>query len=118
MSKLVTLAEYRMWMGPALPSTTPDSIIQDALDSAEAGLVADVGCQAIDAIITNLDANVIAREDIMLRTSNKLAKRNSPEGVAGVGEEGFITIPATPNGSQVNVRQIKKHLRISVVVIA
>ena len=117
MSKLVSITDYRVWMGPSLPATTPDSVVQMCLDSSEAGLVADVGA-VIDAIITNLEANALARKDIMLRTSNELAKRNSPEGVAGVGEEGFISIPATPAGSISTVRQIKRHLRIPVVVIA
>jgi hypothetical protein len=114
-AKLVDITSYRTWAGASVGSV-PDSLIQQSLDEAESGLVADVGCGTVDAIVVNLDANAVAVGEVQRRTNNLLAKRNSPEGVAGVGDMGVISIPSTPAGSMASVRQIKQHLGIPLVV--
>ena len=118
MAKLETVAGFRAWAGTNIPGNVPDQLIQDELDEAESMLVADVRCGTVDAIIVNLDANPIGLGEVRRRAQNLLAKRNSPEGFSGTGEEGFITIPAVPSGALSAVRQIKTHLGIPIVVIA
>ena len=118
MSTFVTVGMFRMWAGVNVPGSVPDVLILMCLDEAESALVADVGCGTVDVIAANPEANPIGAGEVCRRAQNLLAKRNSPEGSAGTGEEGFIAIPSIPSGSLAAVRQIKKHLGIPVVVIA
>lgn len=111
-AKLVTVAEFRAWAGAASASV-PDELIQDCLDEAEAGIVADTGVTSIDQVITNLDANPIGRGDEMRRAANLLARRNSPEGYAGAGDDGIITVPAGDPGSHAATRRIRRILKIA-----
>lgn len=118
MSKLVDIPTFRLWAGANVPGSVSDELVQMCLDEAESALVADVGCHIVDVIAANLDAAPIGSGEVCRRAQNLLAKRNSPDGSAGSGEEGFISIPAVPSGSLAAVRQIKKHLAIPIVVIA
>lgn len=117
-AKLETVAGFRGWATVNVPANVPDTLIQACLDEAEAGLVADVLCGTVDRIITNIDANPIGVGEVRRRAQNLLGRRNSPEGVAGVGQDGFVMIPASPPGSAIAVRQIKQHLGIPLVVVA
>ena len=112
---LVTIPEFRAWAGAT--STVPDELVQGCLDEAEAGLVADVGVATVEAIVAGSAAAVaIARGDEMRRAANLHARRSSPEGFAGSGEDGVIPIPAGDPGSPAAVRRIRRLLGMQPVV--
>ena len=81
---LVSVAEFRTWSGAATASI-PDSLIQDCLDEAEAGMLADVGT-GMDDIQADSGAVTLARGEELRRASRLMARRNSPEGFSGYGD--------------------------------
>lgn len=108
---LVTVAEYRDWAG-AQASSVSDFLIEATLAESAAALSEEVDAP-IERIEGNPNAAVIARGDVLRRSSNLLAARNSPEGTAGVGEYGsLITVPSGHPTSQRAVRQIRAALGI------
>lgn len=114
-AKLVTVEQYRLWAGAASQST-PDELVQMCLDEAEAGIVADVfgpDSGDIDTIVDEPKAVPIARGDEMRRAANLLARRNSPEGYAGAGDDGIIAVPSGDPGSPAAVRRIRRILGIA-----
>ena len=112
MSVLVTVEEFRLQYGAGTASTS-DELIQQCLDEAEAGIVADVGVGSIYDIVANQDVKAIARGDELRRAANFLARRNSPEGIAGAGDDGFLTVPAGDPSSPQAVRRIRRMLGIA-----
>jgi hypothetical protein len=116
MAALVTVQQFRTWAGAAT-QTVPDELVQMCLDEAEAGIVVDVfgpsGAGSIYTIKEDALASPIARGDEMRRAANLLARRNSPEGYAGAGDDGIITVPAGDPGSPAAVRRIRRILRIA-----
>lgn len=118
MAVLVGEEEFRAWAGANVPATVPGSLVAACLEEAEAALVADVGCSTVNDITSHPDAARIAYGDMLRRTSNLLARRNSPEGIAGVGDDGMITVPSGDPGSPAAVRRIRRYLGIPVVVVA
>lgn len=111
-ARLVTVEDFREWSG-AGSSSSSDELIQQCLDEAEAGIAADVGVRSIDEIVTVLEANAVARGDEMRRAANFLARRNSPEGIAGAGDDGVIAVPAGDPGSASATRRIRRILGIA-----
>ena len=111
-ARLVTVEEFRDWSGAATASV-PDELVQQCLDEAEAGIVADTGILTIDEVIVVIEAGVIARGDEMRRAANLLARRNSPEGIAGAGDDGIIAVPAGDPGSPAATRRIRRILGIA-----
>ena len=111
MAVLVSTADFRLWSGANLPASVPDSLISDCLDEAEAGITAEVGL-SISSIQLHADAVAIARGDEFRRASRLLARRNSPEGIAGAGGEGVISIPSRDPDSAGSVRSIKALLLV------
>ncbi len=111
---LVTVDQFRVWAGAAT-QTVPDELVQMCLDEAEAGIIADVlgPTGVIDTIVSNAKATAIAVGDEMRRAANLLARRNSPEGYAGAGEDGIIAIPAGDPGSPAAARRIRRLLGIA-----
>lgn len=108
---LVTVDEFRAWAG-AQAASVPDLLIEYTLAESEVALA-----QEVDAPLHEIEAHqgaaVIARGDVLRRSSNLLAARNSPEGTAGNGEYGsVITIPSAHPTSQRAVRQIRACLGI------
>lgn len=116
---LVDVAGFRDYAGIGLQ--VGDDLLQAALDEAEAQLVADVGCPAVDAILAVPAAVPIAEGDVRRRAANLFARRNSPEGIAGAGDDMIITVPAGDPGSPAAVRRIRRLLGIAaggMVVVA
>lgn len=112
---LVTIEQFRVWAGAAT-QTVPDELVQTCLDEAEAGIVADVFGHddgSITAILANPRAAAIALGDEMRRAANLLARRNSPEGYAGAGDDGIIAVPAGDPGSPAAARRIRRLLGIA-----
>jgi hypothetical protein len=62
------------------------------LDEAEAGIVADLGV-GVTEIQSVAEAEAIAVGEELRRASRLLARRNSPEAIAGAGEMGVVAIP-------------------------
>lgn len=102
--------EFRAWSGAGTASV-PDSLIQACLDEAVSGLVADLG---VDPALVAADpaAAAIAHGEILRRASRLLARRNSPEALAGMGELGAVTIPSRDPDSTRAVWAIKSLLVI------
>lgn len=109
---LVTPEEFREWSGANLPASVPDTLIADSLAEAEAALLAEVNLSSVAELAMNPAAEAIARGDEMRRASRLLARRNSPEAVAGVGSEGIIAIPSRDPDSAAAVRQIRAILLV------
>jgi hypothetical protein len=107
---LATVEVFRSWAGAAAASV-PTGLVQQCLAEAESALAADVGAP-VHVIAAHPDAVVIAVGDVLRRAANLLARRNSPEGVAGVGDLGYIQVPANDPGSFHAVRRIRRHLGI------
>ena len=116
MSTLVSVEQFRLWAGAAV-QTVPDDLVTICLDEAEAGIVADVFGKtegSITAIVAEPSAAAIAVGDEMRRAANILARRNSPEGYAGAGEEGIIiAVPAGDPGSAAAARRIRRLLGLA-----
>lgn len=115
-AQLVTVDEMREYA--SIGTGTTDATIQAALDEAEAALVADVGVPSVGAIGIDPAASAIARGDEMRRAAHLLSRRNSPEGIAGAGDDGIITVPAVNPGSANSVQQIKMLLGLPLAVVA
>lgn len=110
MSDLVTVSQIRAYSGATI-GHLPDDVVQECLDEAEAGLAADVR-KPLDIIAAHPQASAVAVGDIKRRTANLLARRNSPEGVAGVGDTGIIPVPADDPGTSRAVLRIRRLLDI------
>jgi hypothetical protein len=108
---VVTVPDFRVWSGANTPASTPDAVIQSALDEAEAGLLAEVGA-TLGEITIHPHAISIAKGDEMRRASRLIARRNSPEGIAGAGAEGVISIPSRDPDSAASVRMIRSLLLV------
>lgn len=106
---MVTVEDFRGWAGAAY-STVPDGLAAACLDEAEAALWSDVGCDLPMDLTSSPQAAAIARGDVLRRAANILARRNSPEGVAGVGDMGIITVPSGDPGSPAAVRRLRRIL--------
>jgi hypothetical protein len=111
MAALVGIESYRMWAGANLPASTPDQVIDDALNEAESQLAAEVGAD-VDAIATDSKAVAVGRGDVLRRASRLLARRNSPEGIAGAGAEGLISVSPRDPDSANCVRVIRSILLV------
>lgn len=94
-----------------MPASVPDTLIADSLNEAEGSLVAEVGA-AISTIASDPNALSIARGDEFRRAARLLARRNSPEAIAGAGSEGVIAIPSRDPDSAAAVRQIRAILLV------
>ena len=101
-AQLVTVEEFQLWSGA---SNIPDSLIQSCLDEAEASLLADLGITVAD-IRADPEATGVAYNEEMRRAQRFLARRNSPEGLAGAGDLGLIQIPTRDPDSQYAIWRI------------
>lgn len=110
MSALVTVSQVRAYSGPTIGHLS-DDVVQECLDEAEAGLIADLGVD-MAAVMQHPDARHVAVGDVKRRTANLLARRNSPEGVAGVGDMGIVPVPADDPQTSRSVLRIKRLLGI------
>lgn len=108
---LVGVDAFREYAG--IGASVADDVLADALDEAEAQLVADVGCASVADILAVEAAVPIAAGDVRRRAANLFARRNSPEGIAGSGDDGVITVPAGDPGSPAAVRRLRRLLRIA-----
>lgn len=97
MSVLVTVPEFREWAG--ISDAVSDDVLAVSLDEAEAAIAADVGVPVAD-MIASADAVAVARGEELRRANRLLARKNSPEGIAGAGLEGIITLPSRDPDSQ------------------
>lgn len=111
MSALATVPDFRAWSGANTPASVPDALIQNCLDEAESGIVADLGV-GIETVALYAPAIAIAHGEELRRASRLLARRNSPESIAGAGEAGLITIPSRDPDSARAIQQIKALLLI------
>ncbi len=116
MAALVDVESFRIWSGANLPTNVSDELISMSLDEAEAGLLADVGC-TLDDLVVDAAAIAVARGDEMRRASRYLARRNSPEGVAGAGSEGIISIPSRDPDTQRSIWTIQAILGVPMGVV-
>ena len=95
MSVLVSVADFRQWAGTNIPASVPDDLILDCLDEAEAGILAETG-----ATIAAIQVNTLAVAEMVgeqkRRANRLLARRNSPEGIAGAGSEGSTLSRVSP----------------------
>lgn len=105
-----TAADFRAWSGANLPATVPDALIQGVLDEAAAAVASEVG--VAEAVLWSGPAAPIATGEVLRRASRLLARRNSPEGIAGVGEMGMVTVPARDVDSQRAVWQMQAILMV------
>lgn len=109
---LVTVEEFRVWAGANLPASVADVLIQECLDEAESGIVADTGSTVADIQANALALDVALGEE-KRRANRLLARRNSPEGIAGAGADGLIiNIPTRDADSQRAVWAIRSHLAV------
>ena len=108
---LVTVDEFRSWAGANLPSSVPDALVEECLREAEAGIIADTGATIAD-IQGDPSALDIALGEEKRRANRLLARRNSPEGIAGAGADGIIAIPVRDADSQRAVWAIRSHLAV------
>lgn len=111
MSVLVSVAQFREWSGANTPASVSDSLVQMSLDEAENALLTEAGT-TIDTVLSSPAATAISKGDTMRRASRLLARRNSPEAIAGAGEAGLIIVPSRDPDSAASVRQIKAILMI------
>jgi hypothetical protein len=109
MATLATIDELRDW---ANAPSVPDEILQDCLDAGEASLIADLGLRDTTDIVASIPATSIAHSEVLRRSQRALGRRNSPEGVAGIGEMGSITLPIRDPDSVTAMQQIQEILRI------
>lgn len=108
---VVSVPEFRAWAGANVPASVSDELVQMCLDEAEAGMLADIGA-TLGEVTLHPHAINIAKGDETRRASRLLARRNSPEGIAGAGAEGVISIPARDPDSAASVRQIRALLMV------
>lgn len=108
MSILVSVPEFKVWSGAGM---VPDMLIQACLDEAEASIVADLGAP-IPVIRTVPEAESVAYNETLRRAQRFLARRNSPEGLAGAGDLGFIQIPTRDPDSQYAIWRLQALLAI------
>lgn len=109
---VVTVADFRSWAGANLPASVPDALIQECLDEAESGIAADTGA-TVDAIESEPLALDVLRGEEKRRANRLLARRNSPEGIAGAGTDGLAyQIPVRDADSQRAVWTIRSHLAV------
>lgn len=104
MGVLVDVPQFRSWAGAAV-STVPDDLIAGCIDEAEAGLGADLALVDFTTITTNPAALPLAEGETLRRASRLLARRNSPEAIAGFGEAA-ITIPVRDPDSYRTIRAL------------
>ena len=97
MAVLVEVDDFREWAG--VGAQVSDDVIAATLDEAEAAIAWDVG-ETIATIVGNPDASAIAYGEELRRANRLLSRKNSPEGIAGVGSEGIITLPSRDPDSQ------------------
>lgn len=109
MSYLVSVQQFRAYAGANVPASVPDQLIQTVLDEAESGIAQETA-QPLTAIQANAAALAIATGEELRRGSRLLARRNSPEGIAGIGSEGTIGIPVRDPDSGNAIRQIRSIL--------
>jgi hypothetical protein len=108
-SYLVTVQQFREWAGANVPQTVPDSLIDQILNESESAIAQETQ-QPLTAIQGNPAALAIATGEELRRASRLLSRRNSPEGVAGMGESGLISISSRDPDSGNAIRQIRSIL--------
>jgi hypothetical protein len=108
MPAIPTTADFRTYAG--VGTGTSDRLVQDALDEALTSLGADVGKPYED--LFSSPAAAIARGEALRRANRLLARKNSPEAVAGAGADGIIAIPSRDPDSQRAVDSIIRLLGI------
>ena len=112
MATLVPVDAFRAWAGANVPASVPDALIQDCLDEAEAGIIAETGV-AIATIKADPSARSIAVGEEKRRASRLLARRNSPESILGAGSDGIVvSIPVRDADSQRAIWQMRSILRV------
>ena len=114
MSTLVTADDFRLWAGVSAV-TVPDSLIQQCLDEAESGLLADLGDVDILDVKTSKQAKPVATGEVLRRAARFLARRNSPESIAGTGDFSVI-VPSRDPDSQRAVWALTQILGLDVGV--
>lgn len=107
MAVLVDVSTFREWAG--ISDAVSDVVLALTLDEAEAAIAADVG-EPLQAIIANAAAANVARGEELRRANRLLARKNSPEALAGAGAETVITIPSRDPDSQRSVWTIQSIL--------
>ena len=110
MAELVTVSDFRTWAGASNVSA-PDTVVQQCLDEAEASILADLYV-TIDEILSLADATVTARGEELRRAQRLLARRNSPEGIAGAGELGWVAVPSRDPDSSWAVTRLRQQLNV------
>lgn len=113
MSVLVDVDDFRRWAGAAVASV-PDELVQACLDEAEAALAAEVQT-TIAAVAADPAAAAIGTGDVYRRAARLLARRNSPEGIAGTAEF-QVTIPVRDPDSARAVAEIRNILAVPIVI--
>jgi hypothetical protein len=108
-SVLVAVDEFRAWAG--IGANVGDDVIKGVLAEAEAGIAADVGAPIYE-ITADESAAVIAHGEMLRRANRLLARKNSPEGLAGAGSDGPISIPQRDPDSQRAVWSIRAILMV------
>lgn len=104
-----TLAELKDWTGA---TNVSDTILQACLDEAEVSLRTDVGIAPDDddPIQSTLDALHVAHGETLRRAQRNLARRNSPEGISGLGDLGAFRVPVRDPDSAVSVLRLREIL--------
>lgn len=102
-----TRDELREWLGTNAVSTT---LLDICLDEAESSLRADLGVVVgpdPDPILADAEALTIARGEVLRRAQRNLARRNSPEGISGLGDLGAFRVPVRDPDSQVSMNRLR-----------
>jgi len=88
-TSLATVEDLRTW---ATAPAVPDAVLSGCLDDAESSLLADLGLDDTTEILADPRAMPVARGETLRRGQRFLARRNSPEGIAGTGDFGGLAI--------------------------
>lgn len=109
---LISNDEFRAWVGHA---NLPDAVVGVVVAEAEASLLADLGLTDTSEIEANTQALAVATGEELRRAQRFLARKNSPEGIAGGGEYG-IAVPIRDPDSQVSIWRLMELLDIGIPV--
>jgi hypothetical protein len=86
---ITTVGDVKAWLGPG----HDPAIVQEAYDAAESWVGARVSWYDPDD--PTADAPESLAQAVCLQTQRLLARRNSPDGLVGMGDLGFARVPVT-----------------------
>jgi hypothetical protein len=111
--KTPTLQDVKEWLGLEPEDTDDDVVLQDSLAAALEAQGRAVGYPRDEFGDVVMTADLV--EAVFLRTQRLAARRNSPEGVVGLGgSDGLFTSARVPSGDPDVLRLEGPYLRMPV----